>query len=275
MTAISDPAMPTRASRPRIQPLRRTVGAVRRGWNHPRTRNGRIRFKRASERTRDYMRQRSRALRRRAFWQRLAGWWDRLRGRVSDDRYGQMSTASAAASALAVAALGPGRRYSTPRPALTGRVIGSSARTPGDATRRPLAIGAGSSGVLEGTIMARKPNEIVRAETAADEMRAALAAFGSADVHMLTFEQGLIALPQILRTIGAGLSEMSSVSEGEQPISPAVIQMMHQLSGAVHQVAGVADELPDLFRAAHEAELDLLERRRPNAHRWDSSRRDD
>lgn len=123
--------------------------------------------------------------------------------------------------------------------------------------------------------MARKPGEIIRAETAADEMRAALAAFGSADVHMLTYEQGLAALPHILSTIGTGLSQMSSMAEGEQPLNPAVIEYMHQISAAVHQVATVAGELPGLFRAAHESELELLEDRRPHAERWDRSRRDD
>lgn len=277
MTAISDPAMPTRAGRPRIRPLRRTVGAVRRGWNHPRTRRGRIRVRRASERTQDYMRKRARRLRATAFWHGVAGWWGRLWRRIrGDERYGPMSSAGAAASALAVAALGPSHRYSTPRRALTGRVIGTSARTPGDAARRPLAIGAGASGTeLEGTIMSSKPGEIIRAETAADEMRAALAAFGGADVHMLTFEQGLIALPDLLTKIGSGLGQMSSTAEGEQPLDPAVIEFMHQLSGAVHQVAHVARELPPLFRAAHEAELRLLENQRPNAQRWDRSRRDD
>lgn len=123
--------------------------------------------------------------------------------------------------------------------------------------------------------MARKPGEIIRAETAADEMRAALAAFGGADVHMLTYEQGLAALPHILSTIGTGLSQMSSTAEGEQPLNPAVIEYMHQISAAVHQVAEVAGELPGLFRAAHESELELLEDRRPHPERWDRSRRDD
>lgn len=242
-------------------------------------RRSRVKFKRASVRTRDYMRKRARRLRATAFWHGLAGWWGRLWGRIrGDERYGPMSAASAAASALAVAAMGPSRRRSTPRPALTGRVIGTSARTPGEITARErLAIGAGSSSgtELEGHLVARKPGEIIRAETAADEMRAALAAFGSADVHMLTYEQGLAALPNILSTIGTGLSQMSSMAEGEQPLNPAVIEYMHQISAAVHQVANVAGELPGLFRAAHESELELLEDRRPHAERWDRSRRDD
>ncbi|MBB5495809.1 hypothetical protein [Nocardiopsis metallicus] len=276
VTAISDPAMPTRASGRR--PLRGAFGAVRRGWNHPRTRRGRVRFRRASERTRDYMRKRARRLRTTAFWHSLAGWWGRLWGRIrGDERYGPMSSASAAASALAVAALGPSRRRSAPRRVITGRVIGTSARTPGElsSARRPLAIGAGASGTeLEGHPMSKKPGEIIRAETAADEMQAALAAFGGADVHMLTYEQGLIALPQILRRIGHGLGQMSSSAEGEQPLDPAVVEFMHQISAAVHQVADVSDELPGLFRAAHEKELELLEDRRPHAERWDRSRRD-
>ncbi len=276
VTAISDPAMPTRTSGRR--PLRGAFGAVRRGWNHPRTRRGRVRFKRASERTRDYMRKRARRLRTTAFWHSLAGWWGRLWGRIrGDERYGPMSSASAAASALAVAALGPSRRRSAPRRVVTGRVIGTSARTPGElsSARRPLAIGAGASGTeLEGHPMSRKPGEIIRAETAAEEMQAALAAFGGADVHMLTYEQGLVALPQLLRRIGHGLGQMSSSAEGEQPLDPAVVEFMHQISAAVHQVSDVAEELPGLFRAAHQSELDLLEDRRPNAERWDRSRRD-
>ena len=265
--------MPTRTAGHRRHILRGALGLARRGWAHPRARRGRIRVRRASERTQDYMRKRARKLRTTAFWQGVASWWGRLWGRIrGDERYGPMSSASAAASALAVAALGPSHRRSAPRRALTGRVIGTSARTPGDAARRPLALGAGSSGeTLEGNIM-NKPGQIIRAETAADEMRAALAAFGGDDMHMLTFEQGLIALPQILSKIGAGLGQMSSSAEGEQPLDPAVIEFMHQISAAVHQVARISEELPPLFRAAHEAELNLLEKKVPNAQRWDRSR---
>ncbi|WP_306365984.1 hypothetical protein [Nocardiopsis sp. CC223A] len=224
------------------------------------------------------MRKRIRRLKVSAFWQALAGWWGRLWSRIRrDDRYGPMWSASAAASALAVAVLGPSRKASQPRRALTGRVIGASARTPGELTAKGrLAIGAGeaSGAPLEGNVM-KKPNEIIRAEAAADELRAALAAFGGADVHMLTYEGGLQALPDMLRTIGKGLHEMSSIAEGEQPLHPSVLQYMHQISAAVHQVAAVADELPGLFRAAHETELQRLEAPRAGEHRWDASQRDD
>lgn len=275
-TSISDPAMPLRAGR---RPLRGAFRAARRGWDHPRVRRGRFRFKRASVRTRDYMHKRIRRMKAKAFWQALAGWWGRLWGRVrGDHRYGPMSTATATAVALSVALLGPGRRAHTPRGALTGRIIGTSARTPGELHARDrLALSAGdtSGGTdLEGHVM-KKPGEIIRAESAADEMRAALATFGSADVHMLTYEGGLQALPGVLRTIGAGLHDMSSVAEGEQPLHPAVLEYMHQISAAVHQVAAVAEELPGLFRAAHETELQRLEAPRAGEHRWDASQRDD
>ncbi|MFD3688723.1 hypothetical protein ACFWTE_28340 [Nocardiopsis sp. NPDC058631] len=252
--------------------------AVRRGWDHPRVRGSRVRFKRASVRTRDYMRRRIRRAKTRALWQGLAGWWGRLWGRVrGDERYGPMWTASATASALAVAMLGPSARTSTPRRALTGRVIGTCARTPGETSARDrLAIGAGDSPArtdLEGHVM-KKPGQIIRAEAAAAEMRAALAAFGGADVHMLTYMGGLDALPEILRTVGQGLHQMASSAQDEQPLHPAVIAYMHQISAAVHQVATVSDELPGLFRAAHETELGLLENDRPHSERWDRSRRD-
>ncbi|MFV2194787.1 hypothetical protein [Nocardiopsis sp. LOL_012] len=273
-TSITDPAAPRPSGH---RPLRRAWGGLRRGWSHPRAQAGRVRVRRASVRTRDYMRKRIRRLRAGALWRALARWWGRLWSRVrSDDRYGPMSDASAATSALAVAVLGASERSSRPRRALTGRVIGTSARVPGELTagQRP-AIGAGGSGApVEGHVM-NKPNEIIRAESAADEMRAALAAFGGADVHMLTYEGGLQALPGMLRTIGSGLHEMSAVAESEQPLHPAVVQYMHQLSAAVHQVADVADELPGLFRAAHETELQRLEAPRAGEHRWDASQRDD
>lgn len=116
------------------------------------------------------------------------------------------------------------------------------------------------------------PGEIIRAEAAANEMRAALSAFGGAEVHMLVYEQGLIALPDILRTLGTGLSQMSDRAEAEQPLDPSVVDFMHRIAGAVHQVATVTDELHPLFRAAHEKELELLENQRPNAHRWGPQR---
>ncbi|WP_028647278.1 hypothetical protein [Nocardiopsis sp. CNT312] len=273
-TSITDPAAPRPSGR---RPLGRAWGGLRRGWSHPRVKAGRVRVRRASGRTRDYVRARIRRLRAGALWRALTRWWGRLWSRVrSDDRYGPMSDASAAASALAVAVLGASERSSRPRRALTGRVIGTSARTPGEITAgQRLAIGAGGSGApVEGHVM-NKPNEIIRAESAADEMRAALAAFGGADVHMLTYEGGLQALPGMLRTIGSGLHEMSAVAQSEQPLHPAVVQYMHQLSAAVHQVADVADELPGLFRAAHETELQRLEAPRAGEHRWDASQRDD
>ncbi|MFE6305194.1 hypothetical protein [Nocardiopsis sp. NPDC057823] len=279
-TAISDPALPVPSRSGRIRPLRGMVGAARRGWSHPRFKRTRVRFKRASVRTRDYMRRRAAVLRATALWQGFAAWWGRLWARVrGDDRYGPMWAWESGPAAMAVAMLGASERRSRPRRPVRGRVIGTSARTPGEITARErLAIGAGggaaSSGVLEGHVM-KKPIEIVRAEAAAEEMREALAAFGSADVHMLTYMGGLDSLPAILRTVAAGLGAMATVAQDEQPIHPSVLEYLHNIGQAVQNVASVADELPGLFRAAHETEIQRLMAPRAGEHRWDAATRED
>lgn len=281
-TAITDPAIPITTNPGR---LRR---ALRAGWNHPRTQRARVRarkfwhkrrvrFRSRSRRLGDYLRKRKWALRMRGWGRGFADWWSRLwdalRTRASDPRYGRLHGWQLTAAAAAIGALGAGKRTTQPRPTpLVGRIIGTAAPTPGEdgpitiAGRALLALTAGEDEELA--------PEVQRVKDAAEEMKAALAMLGGSQVGMLTYEQGLKQISPILGVIADGLKDMSSTAEDEQPLDPSVLEFFGTIEDAARGASEVADELPGLFRAAHEVELERLENPRRGEHKWDVSQQD-
>ncbi|MDS1271555.1 hypothetical protein RIF23_14745 [Lipingzhangella sp. LS1_29] len=241
---------------------------MRSGWDRIRPR---------AVRMRRYLANRRWALRVRSWWARARGmathWWDRLRGRVSTDpRYGRLSGVQLGIAAAAVGALGAAPQRSQPR-VLVGRVIGTAAPVPGTITgptRRPFELPAVTSPVEE----AAMATEVQRVTDATDELRNALASLGGSQVGMLTYEMGLRQLAPVLKTLAEGFSEMGTTAEDEQPLAPEVTEFFHTISQAVHASAEVADELPGLFRAAHETELARLENPRVAEAKWDVSAQD-
>ncbi|MGQ4266441.1 hypothetical protein [Nocardiopsis changdeensis] len=293
MTAISDPAMPVRSSPRRAHRVRR---ALRRGWEHPRTHRarvrlrkgwhkGRVRFRRGRIRVRDhgkrfgaYLRKRKWALKvrgwRRGFGDWLGRLWDGLVGRARDPRYGPMRGWQLGIAAAAIGALGAGPKKSQPRPPLVGRIIGTAAPVPGDgplitAGRTILALTIGD------TQEAPLAPEVQRVRDAAQEMQDALAALGGSAVGMLAYEQGLKELGPTLAAIADGVKTMATVAEDEQPLDGSVLEFFGTIEDAARGAAEVAEELPGLFRAAHEIELERLENPRVNEQRWDVSQQDD
>ena len=282
-TAITDPAIPITTNPGR---LRR---ALRAGWNHPRTQRARVRarrfwhkrrvrFRSRSRRLGDYLRKRKWALRMRGWGRGLADWWSRLwdalRDRASDPRYGRLHGWQLTAAAVAIGALGAGKRTAQPRPTpLVGRIIGTAAPTPGEdgpitiAGRTLLALTAGEE-------TEELAPEVQRVKDAADEIREALAQMGRSQVGMLTYEQGLKQISPVLGVIADGLRDMATTAEDEQPLDPSVLEFFGTIEDAARGASEVADELPGLFRAAHEVELERLEAPRRGEHKWDVSQQD-
>ncbi|MBR8745221.1 hypothetical protein DSY14_26560 [Nocardiopsis sp. MG754419] len=286
-TAITDPAIPVGSGRGR---LRR---AVRAGWDHPRTRRvrtstrrgittvrrgaggARIRIRSHSRRLGDYLKRRRWALRVRGWGERFSDWWDQLwsalLGRASDSRYGRLKGWQLATAAAAIGALGAGKKKAQPRPPLVGRIIGAAAPTPGDdgpialAGRLALALTEGDPPVAP---------EVQRIKDAADELKEGLSELGMSDVGMLTFEQALQQIGPILTIVADGLKGLADSSEEEQPLDESVIEYMHTIEGAARGSSEVAEELPGLFRAAHEVELARLENPRRGERKWDVSQQD-
>src|SRR5699024_715873 len=56
-----------------------------------------------------------------------------------------------------------------------------------------------------------------------------------------------------------------------QPLDPSVLEFFGTIEDAARGASEVADELPGLFRAAHEVELERLENPRRGEHKWDVS----
>lgn len=289
-TAITDPAIPTGSGR---GPIRR---AVRRGWEHPRAHRARVRARKGwhksrvrtrrmasrarvrirshSQRLGDYLRKRKWALRVRGWGTSFSDWWSRLwdglRGRASDPRYGRLKGWQLTAAAAAIGALGAGKKKTTPRPPLVGRIIGTAAPTPGDAG--PLTIaGRTLLALTTGEGEAPLAPEVQRVKDAAEEMKAALALLGGSQVGMLTYEQGLKELGPVLGIIADGLKDMATTAEDEQPLDGSVLEFFGTIEDAARGASQVADEMPGLFRAAHEVELERLENPRRGEEKWDVS----
>ena len=201
------------------------------------------------------------------WWSRL---WDGLRTRASDPRYGRLHGWQLTVAAAAIGALGAGTKKTAPRPPLVGRIIGTAAPTPGEdgpitvAGRTLLALTTGEEETLA--------PEVQRIKDAAQELKEGMASLGLSDVGMLTFEQALKEISPILMIVADGLKNLADSSEEEQPLDTSVIEYMHTIEGAARGSSEVAEELPGLFRAAHEVELQRLEAPRRGEHKWDVSK---
>ncbi|WP_053619086.1 hypothetical protein [Nocardiopsis sp. NRRL B-16309] len=284
-TSIIDPATGrsrTGASRGR---LRR---GLRAGWTHPRMRRaraitrrgwsrGRTRIRSHTKRLSSYLRKRKWVLRmrgwRRGLWDWFGGLWASLLGRARDPRYGPMRGWQLGIAAAAIGALGAGGKKSTPRPPLVGRIIGTAAPVPGDGpfVMAGRTIFALTTGEEKETPLAP---EVQRVRDAAQEIQDALAALGGSAVGMLAYEQGLKELGPTLAAIADGVKNMATTAEDEQPLDGSVLEFFGTIEDAARGASEVAEELPGLFRAAHEVELDRLENPRNNEQKWDVSQQD-
>lgn len=289
-TAITDPAVPTGSGRGR---LRR---AVRRGWEHPRAHRARVRARkgwhrsrvrtrrvasRARVRIRDHSTRLASYLRKRKWALRVRGWgtsfsdwfsrlWDTLRGRASDPRYGRLKGWQLTAAAAAIGALGAGKKKSDPRPPLVGRIIGTAAPTPGE--HGPLAIaGRTLLALTVGEGEETLAPEVQRMKDAATELKSAMAALGGADIGMLEYLQGLKELEAALTEVAEGIKEMGGQTEEEQPVGGSTLDFFGTIEDAVRGSSTVAEEMPGLFEAEHESELERLRNPRRREEKWDVS----
>lgn len=203
------------------------------------------------------------------WWSRL---WDALRTRASDPRYGRLHGWQLTVAAAAIGALGAGTKKTAPRPPLVGRIIGTAAPTPGD--DGPLSIAGRTLLALTMGEEEELAPEVQRVKDAAEEMRTALYQLGGSQVGMLTYEQGLKQISPILGIIADGLRDMATTAEDEQPLDSSVLEFFGTIEDAARGASEVADELPGLFRAAHEVELERLENPRRGEHKWDVSQQD-
>lgn len=284
LTSISDPAARTGIGRGRGHHRLRRV--VKRGWEHPRIQRTRVRARKGLHRSRvrirshskrlgDYLRRRKWTLRVKGWGHSFADWWkgiwSALTGRASDPRYGRLHGWQLGAAAVAIGALGAGKRKAQPR-VLTGRIIGTAAPTPGQ--DGPITMAGRKLLALTGEGEEALAPEVQRIKDAADELKEGLARLGMSEVGMLTYEQALKQISPILGIVADGLKDLSTTAEDEQPLDPTVIEFMRTIEGAARGASEVADELPGLFRAAHEVELARLEAPRRGEHKWDVTQQD-
>ncbi|WP_026120845.1 hypothetical protein [Nocardiopsis potens] len=291
LPTIPKPRLPKAGGfRPRVRVPRlpRAAGrAARRAWeSHPvrRTRSGVRRAWRATRpqrvRVASYMRRRVWAMQARAVGYRVRSWagrvvgglWERMTRRVrSEPRYGSMRGAQLALAAAAIAGFGARRRHAEPR-TLTGRVIGTSAPSPQGG---PIAaIGRGLLSITIGSTE-EKPvsTQVQRIRDAAEELRQAIGEFSG--MGMREYEEGLGEISGVLSELSRGVAQMAQVNEEEMPVDKAVLDYLGTIAEAAQGAADVAEELPGLYRAAHERELERLESPRAGEEKWDVTQQDD
>lgn len=284
VTAISDPAARTGIGRGRGHSRIRRV--VKRGWEHPRVQRTRVRARKGwhksrvrirshSKRLGDYLRKRKWTLRIRGWGHSFADWWSgiwsALTGRASDPRYGPLKGWQLGAAAVAIGAIGAGKKTAAPRPPLVGRVIGTAAPTP-DEDGGPLTLGGAGRVLLALTLGEGEEvlaPEVQRMKTAAEELKSAMAALGGADIGMLEYLQGLKELESSLTEIADGIKEMGGQSEEEQPVGGSTLAFFGTIEDAVRGSATIAEEMPGLFEAEHEVELERLRNPRRGEAKWD------
>lgn len=284
VTAITDPAARTGSGRGRGHHRLRRV--VKRGWEHPRVQRTRVRARKGWHRSRvrirshskrlgDYLRKRKWTLRVKGWGHSFADWWSgiwsALTGRASDPRYGPLKGWQLGAAAVAIGAIGAGKKTAAPRPPLVGRVIGTAAPTP-DEDGGPLTLGGAGRVLLALTLGEGEEvlaPEVQRMKTAAEELKSAMAALGGADIGMLEYLQGLKELESSLTEIADGIKEMGGQSEEEQPVGGSTLAFFGTIEDAVRGSATIAEEMPGLFEAEHEVELERLRNPRRGEAKWD------
>lgn len=106
-------------------------------------------------------------------------------------------------------------------------------------------------------------------KTAAEELKSAMAALGGADIGMLEYLQGLKELESSLTEIADGIKEMGGQSEEEQPVGGSTLAFFGTIEDAVRGSATIAEEMPGLFEAEHEVELERLRNPRRGEAKWD------
>lgn len=128
----------------------------------------------------------------------------------------------------------------------------------------------GGRGYEEGPSM-RVSARAARVMDAADELRQALADYGSDSTGMLDYGQGLSTIPYAFDQVKQGLQAMAVDALGTRPVDAEVVQFLLDLAATQGAMQAKAEELQPLFAYRHEADILRLTGGRPNEHLWDAT----
>jgi hypothetical protein len=96
---------------------------------------------------------------------------------------------------------------------------------------------------------------------------------GAATVYspegMMQVGNDLAQLPVALRNVAEAMRIMTERSHAEDPIDPAIIDVMGEVFQMLQSAAQHAEEVGPLFRNKHNVDIHRLENPRTNEHRWD------
>lgn len=130
----------------------------------------------------------------------------------------------------------------------------------------------GKSGAKPGNEVARRMSGAShhRVMLAAHELANALAAYN--EEGMLTYVEGLDALPEALSVVASGINNLSVSALEEQPLDPRIADFIAGIAAGQGNIALAAQNLRPLAEDLHATQLYWLrEQNGRNDHKWDRS----
>lgn len=110
-------------------------------------------------------------------------------------------------------------------------------------------------------------------------LEAAAEMLGAAMVYnpdgMMQVGNDFARMPEAFRNIAGAMQTMTKRANDEDPIHPAIIDMMHNMYQKLHEVASMAEDLGPAFKSLHAVDISRIESPRRGEEKWDISRNRD
>lgn len=103
--------------------------------------------------------------------------------------------------------------------------------------------------------------------TAAAEMLGAALTY--APEGMMQVGNDFVQMGPAFRNIAQAMQTMAARAHDEDPINPAIVDMLREMHAKLLEVAGKADELAPAFRSLHAVDIKRIAEPRRNEGRWD------
>lgn len=88
---------------------------------------------------------------------------------------------------------------------------------------------------------------------------------------MMQVGNDFVQMGPAFRNIAQAMQIMAARAHDEDPINPAIVDMLREMHAQLLQVAGKADELAPAFRSLHAVDIKRIAEPRRNEGKWDMS----
>jgi hypothetical protein len=78
-------------------------------------------------------------------------------------------------------------------------------------------------------------------------------------------------MPEAFRNIAGAMQKMAQRANDDDPIHPAIVDIMHNMYQKLHEVAKMAEDLGPAFRSLHAVDIKRIESPRRGEAKWDLS----